>query len=151
MIQIWQLPSECGPSNLVVLVTTIRLRLLGHCWNKDVKLKNKIGFFPTLLLPFTGYLFWEDFLSLNYVLLVKWEPVSHFGYTQRVQCINIDIFPYKKGEPELSVCRKVTRETANSFPVSHPLNPLHRAGTTGKHFENCSKSTPKAQTKRHDL
>ena len=62
-------------------------------------------------------------------LLVKWEPVSHFGYTQRVQCINIDIFPYKKGEPELSVCRKVTRETANSFPVSHPLNPLHRAAT----------------------
>ena len=62
-------------------------------------------------------------------LLVKWEPVSHFGYTQRVQCINIDIFPYKIGEPELSVCRKETRETVNSFPVSHPLNPLHRAAT----------------------
>ena len=78
--------------------------------------------------------------QLSYVLLVKWEPVSHFGYTQRVQWINIDIFPYKKGEPELSVCRKVTRETANSFPVSHPLNPLHSLPKWGIIFEICSKS-----------
>ena len=52
--------------------------------------------------------------------LVKWGPVSHFGCSVVSPMYQHWHIPLQ--ERQESARRKVTRETTNSFPVSHPLN-----------------------------
>ena len=66
MIQIWQVPSECGPSNLVVLVLFYKQRIMKKC-NKKLD--------PCLYTHYSNVIF-KFFFSWS----ITWSYFTFHGY-----------------------------------------------------------------------